>query len=183
MALTARQREPWRSPSSRRRVIANTYVAAWGVSPTFADPRQTRTLELPSDSAFAVGHISQKQQEREEQQRIKNLVLNLDLRESEDPDGEISLEGLSPIDNIHNRSEAGREKPTSYNHNRLERQGKDRGQRVRRLQLSDVQNWYDRPRNRRQEAKTRRDRASESRSLWSGDGGSGAVTTSGVPSM
>lgn len=30
---------------------------------------------------------NQQAQEREEQQRIKNLVLNLDLRESDDPDG------------------------------------------------------------------------------------------------
>lgn len=47
---------------------------------------QTRTLELPTDSQFAVAMRNQQQAEREEQQRIKNLVLNLDLRESDDPD-------------------------------------------------------------------------------------------------
>ncbi|KAK6219556.1 MIF4G domain-containing protein [Colletotrichum tabaci] len=84
--------------------------------------QQTRTVELPSDSTFAVAMKTQQQAEREEQQRIKNLVLNYDLRENEDPDGH--------------------EKPTSYHHNRPDR-GKDRGgQRVRKLQLSDV-DWYE----------------------------------------
>jgi len=32
--------------------------------------------------------INQRQAAKEEQQRIKNLVLNYDLRESEDQDGE-----------------------------------------------------------------------------------------------
>lgn len=53
-----------------------------------SDNSQTRTLELPTDSTFAVAMRNQQAQEREEQQRIKNLVLNLDLRESDDPDGE-----------------------------------------------------------------------------------------------
>jgi len=34
---------------------------------------------------------NQQQAEREEQQRIKNLVLNYDLRESEDQDGKVQL--------------------------------------------------------------------------------------------
>lgn len=37
---------------------------------------QTRTIDLPSDSSFAVAMRSQQQADREEQQRIKNLVLN-----------------------------------------------------------------------------------------------------------
>ncbi|CAK7268412.1 mRNA decay protein [Sporothrix epigloea] len=48
--------------------------------------QQTRTLELPSNSEFAVAMRSQQQAEKEEQQRIKNLVLNLDLRESDESD-------------------------------------------------------------------------------------------------
>ncbi|EFX05482.1 nonsense-mediated mRNA decay factor [Grosmannia clavigera kw1407] len=88
--------------------------------------QQTRTLELPSDSDFAVAMRSQQQAEREEQQRIKNLVLNLDLRESEELD------------------DPGHEKPTSYFHNRPDKAGKDRSQRVRKLQLSDV-DWYGPP--------------------------------------
>ena len=48
---------------------------------------KTRTVELPSDSNFAVAMRNQQQAEREEQQRIKNLVLNYEIRESEDQDG------------------------------------------------------------------------------------------------
>lgn len=80
--------------------------------------QQTRTVALPSDSTFAVAMKTQQQAEREEQQRIKNLVLNYDLRESEDLDG-------------HEKS--------SYHPNRSDKSSKERGgQRVRRLQLSDV---------------------------------------------
>ena len=45
---------------------------------------QTRTIELPSDSNFALSMKSQQAAEREEQQRIKNLVLNYDLRDEND---------------------------------------------------------------------------------------------------
>jgi regulator of nonsense transcripts 2 len=80
---------------------------------------QTRTVELPSDSTFAIAMKTQQQAEREEQQRIKNLVLNYDLQQNEDQDG-------------------GNERPATFYHNRLDRSGKDRGQRSRKLQLSDV---------------------------------------------
>jgi regulator of nonsense transcripts 2 len=44
-----------------------------------------------------------------------------------------------------NNSWAGNEKSTFHHHNRLDpRSSKDRGQRVRKLQLSDV-DWYDNP--------------------------------------
>lgn len=81
--------------------------------------QQTRTVELPSDSTFAIAMKNQQQAEREEQQRIKNLVLNYDLQQNDDLDGS-------------------HERPTTYYHNRLERSNKDRGQRIRKLQLSDV---------------------------------------------
>ncbi|KAL1954068.1 hypothetical protein VTO42DRAFT_1802 [Malbranchea cinnamomea] len=48
--------------------------------------QQTRTIDLPSDSSFAIAMRNQQQAEREEQQRIKNLVLNYDLGD----DNEIS---------------------------------------------------------------------------------------------
>lgn len=82
--------------------------------------QQTRTVALPSDSHFAVALKNQQQAEREEQQRIKNLVLNYDLRENEEPDGN--------------------DRPLSHHHNRADnRSAKERGaQRVRKLQLSDV---------------------------------------------
>lgn len=65
--------------------------------------------------------MKKKQQaEKEEQQRIKNLVLNYDLRENDDYEGN--------------------EKPNAHHHNRSDlRLNKERGgQRVRKLQLSDV---------------------------------------------
>ncbi|KAK5653863.1 hypothetical protein OQA88_7787 [Cercophora sp. LCS_1] len=106
--------------------------------------QQTRTVALPSDSQFAIAMRNQQQAEKEEQQRIKNLVLNYDLRENnEDQDGEAHLAILSPNTNIHTNS-LGNEKSSSYHHNRADnRSVKERGgQRVRKLQLSDV-DWYD----------------------------------------
>lgn len=87
--------------------------------------------------------ISQRQAAKEEQQRIKNLVLNYDLRDSEDQDGEDNFIPYGPNPNIHDIS-AGHEKPPSHHHhNRPDtKSGKERGQRVRKLQLSDV-DWYD----------------------------------------
>ena len=37
-----------------------------------------------------------------------------------------------------NPSDAAHERPSTFYHNRVERPSKDRGQRVRKLQLSDV---------------------------------------------
>ncbi|KAK0735877.1 armadillo-type protein [Apiosordaria backusii] len=108
--------------------------------------QQTRTVELPSDSNFAVALINQRQAAKEEQQRIKNLVLNYDLRENEDNDGTTLWDPLHPNTYIHNKS-AGHEKANSFHHhNRIDnRAAKERGgQRVRKLQLSDV-DWYDCP--------------------------------------
>ncbi len=79
---------------------------------------------------------SSQQAEREEQQRIKNLVLNYDLQQSDDQDSKsmtvLNL-AMAEIDR-----HLGGEKQTTFFHNRVERSGKDRGQRVRKLQLSDV---------------------------------------------
>lgn len=84
---------------------------------------------------------TQQQAEKEEQQRIKNLVLNYDLRENEEQDGDDRQPPLIPDIPIHNHP--GLERPTAhYHHNRMDR-GKDRGgQRSRKLQLSDV-DWYE----------------------------------------
>ncbi|KAF2161151.1 hypothetical protein M409DRAFT_69992 [Zasmidium cellare ATCC 36951] len=49
--------------------------------------QQTRSIDLPSDSSFAVAMRTQQQAEKAEQQRIKNLVLNYDLTDDQ-PDGE-----------------------------------------------------------------------------------------------
>jgi hypothetical protein len=86
---------------------------------------------------------NQQQAEKEEQQRIKNLVLNYDLRENEDADGELNSAPLKANPNIHT-SYTGNDKTTMHHHNRADnRSVKERGgQRVRKLQLSDV-DWYE----------------------------------------
>ncbi len=88
---------------------------------------------------------SQQAAEKEEQQRIKNLVLNYDLRDGEEQDGE--LIPYSPIPrnpNIHTRN-AGLERAAALNYARLDKSGNNRsGQRARKLQLSDV-DWYAKP--------------------------------------
>ena len=85
---------------------------------------------------------SQQQAEREEQQRIKNLVLNYELNDGDDQDGDPLLPPLAQNMNIHD-DQAGIEKPNSP-HARLDKSGNNRsGQRARKLQLSDV-DWYDR---------------------------------------
>jgi regulator of nonsense transcripts 2 len=88
----------------------------------------------------------QQQAEKEEQQRIKNLVLNYDLRESEDQDGELNSATPGPSSNVHTLLPSGSERPSSYHHNRFDgKPGKGAGQRARKLQLSDVADWYDNP--------------------------------------
>ncbi|KAI9762041.1 MAG: hypothetical protein M4579_000677 [Chaenotheca gracillima] len=95
----------------------------------------TRTLELPSNSHFAVAMKTQKQAEREEQQRIKNLVLNYDLRD-EEVDGETHRPKVQS--NTNTERTQGLEKRV-VSSNRPERGGGGRRQpQARRLQLSDV---------------------------------------------
>lgn len=85
---------------------------------------------------------NQQQAEREEQQRIKNLVLNYDLRENDDLDGDTLLSPLTHNPNIHKSNNSGHDKTPSYHTNRNDKFNRERGgQRIRRLQLSDV-DWY-----------------------------------------
>lgn len=101
---------------------------------------QTKTIELPSDSTFAVAMKSQQQAEKEEQQRIKNLVLNYDLQQNDEPqDGEAHHAPTAMLICIclQQLSLAYNERPATFHHNRVEK-SKDRGQRIRKLQLSDV---------------------------------------------
>ncbi|CCD46111.1 similar to nonsense-mediated mRNA decay factor (Upf2) [Botrytis cinerea T4] len=87
--------------------------------------QQTRTVALPSDSNFAIAMKSQQAAEREEQQRIKNLVLNYDLNDGEEQDGF--------------------DKNATTTFSRSDKSGSNRsGQRSRKLQLSDV-DWYGPP--------------------------------------
>lgn len=83
---------------------------------------------------------TQQAAEREEQQRIKSLVLNYDLRDGEEQqDGDFALP-LLPNPNIH-KCNAGLEKATA-SHSRSDKPARA-GQRARKLQLSDVTDWYD----------------------------------------
>jgi regulator of nonsense transcripts 2 len=92
---------------------------------------------------------TQQQAEREEQQRIKNLVLNYDLRDdSEQNDGEhdvfstrLSLLAKNP----NAKGMKGLEKRSStYRDPKSDKSGSNRsGFRARKLQLSDV-DWYGR---------------------------------------
>ncbi|KAB2577975.1 Regulator of nonsense transcripts UPF2 [Lasiodiplodia theobromae] len=50
--------------------------------------QQTKSIDLPADSTFAVAMRTQQEAERAEQQRIKNLVLNYDLRDENESDGD-----------------------------------------------------------------------------------------------
>lgn len=80
--------------------------------------------------------------DREEQKRIKDLVLNYEIREGEEQDGDSLLAPLNPNYNIHG-SNAGLDKAAGMNFARPDRSGNTRtAQRNRKLQLSDV-DWYD----------------------------------------
>ncbi|CRL30877.1 Armadillo-type fold [Penicillium camemberti] len=84
--------------------------------------QQTRTIDLPSDSTFAIAMRSQQQADREEQQRIKNLVLNYEASTEPEP------------------TETTQEKRTPTGQ-RMDKAGANRSAfRSRKLQLSDV-NW------------------------------------------
>lgn len=106
---------------------------------------QTRSIDLPSDSTFAVAMRNKQQAEREEQQRIKNLVLNYDLRD-DDAEGEAPF-SYAPLQSNPNRTRTETKKGLEKTHNpyaqpRLDKAGTNRSnQRSRKLQLSDV-NWY-----------------------------------------
>ncbi|KAF2101419.1 ARM repeat-containing protein [Rhizodiscina lignyota] len=109
--------------------------------------QQTRSIDLPSDSTFAVAMRTQQQAERAEQQRIKSLVLNLDLRDENDPDGDSNF---PLIPNPNHQHDGGTDTAVSLDKspygatstNRIDKAGNNRSnQRARKLQLSDV-DWY-----------------------------------------
>jgi len=80
--------------------------------------------------------------EREEQQRIKNLVLNYDLRDPDEIDGEYILSPIKRNPNIIVDA-ADIDKAAATNYTRPDRSTNSRGgPRARKLQLSDV-DWYD----------------------------------------
>lgn len=90
---------------------------------------------------------NQQAAEREEQQRIKNLVLNYDLREDDQHDGTLDETLPGPIFQvpIHRKSNAKSYKAGHDHFNpsltRAEKTGRN-APRARRLNLADV-DWYD----------------------------------------
>lgn len=132
--------------------------------------QQTRQIDLPADSNFAVAMRSQQQAEKEEQQRIKNLVLNYDLSADgpDDGDDHLSLPPIQPNPNRALRPTAAnfivtapivnpkishtyiseypaleKQPQNPYNSPRLDKAGNQaRNQRARKLQTSDL-DWYD----------------------------------------
>jgi regulator of nonsense transcripts 2 len=109
---------------------------------------QTRTIDLPSDSTFAVAMRNKQQADKEEQQRIKSLVLNYnEARDDADDTGDIPFHStLHPNTNRKHTesSQGGLDKtPNPYAQPRLDKAGHNRSnQRARKLQLNDF-NWYD----------------------------------------
>ncbi|KAK8159627.1 armadillo-type protein [Phyllosticta citrichinensis] len=130
--------------------------------------QQTKAIDLPSDSSFAVAMRTQQEAERAEQQRIKNLVLNYDLRDDNETDGEFDPIPFQPMesrsngppswqkqqpqllrpysDNRRTRTDSlgkGLDKQHNpYNVPRIDKASNNRStQRARKLQLSDV-DWY-----------------------------------------
>jgi regulator of nonsense transcripts 2 len=110
---------------------------------------QTRSIDLPSDSTFAVAMRNKQQAEKEEQQRIKSLVLNYnEARDDVDDTGEspFSYTLLPNTNRTRTETQQGLDKtPNPYAQPRLDKAGNNRSnQRARKLQLSDV-NWYGPP--------------------------------------
>ncbi|KAH7084481.1 armadillo-type protein [Paraphoma chrysanthemicola] len=106
---------------------------------------QTRSIDLPSDSTFAVAMRNKQQADKEEQQRIKSLVLNYNEgRDDGDDTGDSPFHYTLQPNTNRKRTEIseGLDKtPNPYAQPRLDKAGHNRSnQRARKLQLSDV-NW------------------------------------------
>ncbi|KAI9883753.1 MAG: hypothetical protein M1823_004488 [Watsoniomyces obsoletus] len=88
--LPIRRTERPKSIDSESGGIDTNSAAAGGSRDTMAfslltrrgNRQQTRTVEMPADSTFAVALKSKQEAEREEQKRIKDLVLEYDMRRS-----------------------------------------------------------------------------------------------------
>ncbi|KAL4905185.1 hypothetical protein BDW74DRAFT_20111 [Aspergillus multicolor] len=111
---------PAPAPAPVRPAQPSGNTMAFSLMTKKGNKQQTRTIDLPSDSTFAVAMRSQQQADREEQQRIKNLVLNYEMTNETDS-AEETVEKRSPA--------------------RMDKSGANRSAfRSRKLQLSDV-NW------------------------------------------
>lgn len=104
--------------------IASSHTMKFSLLSKRGNRTQTRSIDLPSDSTFAVAMRSKQQADKEEQQRIKSLVLNYNEARDEVDDNT----GLDKT-------------PNPYAQPRVDKAGNNRSnQRARKLQLSDV-NW------------------------------------------
>ncbi|KAG4434950.1 hypothetical protein IFR05_009562 [Cadophora sp. M221] len=134
--------ESWTDDSTG--VNASTNTMAFSLLTKRGNRQQTRTVALPSDSNFAIAMKTKQAADREEQKRIKDLVLNYEIREGEEQDGDSTLAPLNPNYNIHGGN-TGLDKAAGMNFARPDRSGNTRtAQRNRKLQLSDV-DWYEKP--------------------------------------
>ncbi|KAL3487045.1 armadillo-type protein [Aspergillus germanicus] len=114
------QPQPQPQPQAQPQPSSNTM--AFSLMTKRGNKQQTRTIDLPSDSTFAVAMRSQQQADREEQQRIKNLVLNYEMSNEVEPTEDA-------------------EKRSPHRDTRMDKSGANRSAfRSRKLQLSDV-NW------------------------------------------
>ena len=96
---------------------------------------QTRSIDLPSDSNFAVAMRSQQQAERAEQQRIKSLVLNYELHDDQHDGEEPAFRYiLSPTSKRTRLVGTG-----SLNTSLQSRHGNDGGQSQRSISLYECQ--------------------------------------------
>ncbi|TDZ28361.1 Regulator of nonsense transcripts 2 [Colletotrichum spinosum] len=102
LPVRGKNKETSAGPESGDTATPNTNnTMAFSLLTKKGNRQQTRTVELPSNSTFAVAMKTQQQAEREEQQRIKNLVLNYDLRENEEQDGNDQMLRLQFNRDIH----------------------------------------------------------------------------------
>ncbi|KAJ8115754.1 hypothetical protein ONZ43_g4597 [Nemania bipapillata] len=83
LPLRSKARDPLNTtdPEEQNRDGDGASTMAFSLLTKKGNRQQTRNVVLPSDSTFAVAMKNQQQAEREEQQRIKNLVLNYDLHQ------------------------------------------------------------------------------------------------------
>lgn len=81
---------------------------------------------------------TKQQAAKEEKQRIKDLVLNYDLQQHEDQDGNHQRRVFAAFSDWLTKFAAESDRILASHHIRVDRPNKDRSQRVRKLQLSDV---------------------------------------------
>lgn len=137
---------PEDGPSEIPIPVAPSHTMKFSLLSKRGNKTQTRSIDLPSDSTFAVAMRTKQQADKEEQQRIKSLVLNYnEARDDGDDNGDTPFSSrLQRNPNrIYAESSQGLDKtPNPYAQPRLDKAGNNRSnQRARKLQLSDV-NWY-----------------------------------------